>query len=74
MSNAPETFVESMRILCADEVRLGKLGPLNPVDELVPAIVDTLAELPEGWPLRPKYLVALPGFERWVDFSSSLAR
>jgi hypothetical protein len=56
MNNAPKTFVESMRELCADDVRLRELALLNPVDELVPAILATLADLPEGWPLRPEQL------------------
>ena len=54
MNNTPKTFVESMRELCADDVRLRELALVNPVGELVPAILATLADLPEGWPLRPK--------------------
>jgi hypothetical protein len=42
-----------MRGLCADQVRLRELELLNPVEELVHAIVDTLARLPERWPLLP---------------------
>ena len=56
MNNTQKTFVESMRELCADDVRLRELALLNPVDELVPAILATLADLPEGWPLRPEQL------------------
>jgi hypothetical protein len=56
MNNTPKTFVESMRELCADDVRLPELALLNPVDELVPAIPATLADLPEGWPLRKQSL------------------
>lgn len=48
-----ETFADSMRVLCADEVRLRELELVNPVEELVHAIVDTLAQLPERWPLLP---------------------
>ena len=58
MSNTSETFVESMRALCADQVRLRELGLRTPVDELVPAILATLADLPEGWPLRPEQLAS----------------
>jgi hypothetical protein len=56
MNNTPKTFVESMRELCADDVRLRELALLNPVGELVPAILATLADLPEDWPLRPEQL------------------
>jgi hypothetical protein len=56
MSNTPNTFAESMRVLCADDVRLRELELLNPVDELVSASVETLAELPESWPLLPEQL------------------
>jgi len=41
-----------MRALCADEERLRELGLLTPVEELVPAILATLDDLPEDWPLR----------------------
>jgi hypothetical protein len=54
MSNTSESFVRSMRALCADEVRLRelRLGLLAPVEELVFAILATLDDLPEHWPLR----------------------
>ena len=58
MSNTSETFSQSMRALRADEVRLRELGLRTPVDELVPAILATLADLPEGWPLRPEQLAS----------------
>lgn len=43
-----------MRALGADEVRLREigLGLLVPVEKLVPAILATLDDLPETWPLR----------------------
>ena len=53
MNNTPKTFVESMRGLCADDVRLRELALLNSVGELVPAVLATLADLPEGWPSSP---------------------
>ena len=43
-----ETFIESMRALCADEERLRELGLLTPVEELVPAILATLDDLESG--------------------------
>jgi hypothetical protein len=48
-----ETFIESMRALCADEARLRELGLLTPVDELVPAILATLDDLESGRPAVP---------------------
>ena len=52
MSNASETFVQSVRALCADEVRVRESRLLTLADELVAAILATLNDLPEGWPLR----------------------
>jgi len=46
----PSSLVESLRGIVA-EGRLHELDLLNPADELECAIADTLAELPEGWPL-----------------------
>jgi hypothetical protein len=43
-----KTFVESMRALCADEVKLRQLGLLTPFEELVPAILATLTDLESG--------------------------
>ena len=43
-----ETFIESMRALCDDEERLRELGLLNPINELVPAILATLDDLESG--------------------------
>jgi hypothetical protein len=39
-----KAFIESMRTLCTDEMRLGELGLLTPFEELVPAILATLAD------------------------------
>lgn len=54
MNTPSETFAQSMRALGADEVRLREigLGLLVPVEKLVPAILATLDDLPETWPLR----------------------
>jgi hypothetical protein len=52
MSNTSESFVSSMRALCADEVRLRELGLLLPVEELVSPILAVLDDLLQDWPLR----------------------
>ena len=45
-----ESFIQSMRALCADEERLRELGlgQLTPLDELVPAVLATLDDLESG--------------------------
>ena len=43
-----ETFIESMRALCADEERLRELRLRIPTNELVPAILATLDDLESG--------------------------
>lgn len=40
-----ERFIESMRVLCADEERLRELRLRIPSNELVPAILATLDDL-----------------------------